>query len=140
MDEWENEPNRKEFEYKGFKCLVRRTPNDLGHLCGYIELPKDCELKNASYDDIGISVHGGLTFQGQLQGETKDRYFLGFDCAHGGDLIPAIHRHGIASHKDDTYKNMAYVEKEIKSMVDQLSEGVDVKIKIEKNIKVQVKP
>jgi hypothetical protein len=53
-------------------------------------------------------------------------WWLGFDCAHSGDLSPGIIRfeklHGIGpSPYAETYKNMAYVTEQVESLAKQLA-------------------
>ncbi|MFZ1363073.1 MAG: hypothetical protein WAS05_09130 [Candidatus Nanopelagicales bacterium] len=61
----------------------------LGHLCGYVRVPEDHPWHNKLYDDEcydDVVVHGGLTYSEAELGE----WWIGFDCAHLGDYIPAI--------------------------------------------------
>lgn len=86
----------------GLHAVMRRT--EMGHLCGYIEIPKGHPYYNKDYDANGewqtvmtdghggryqikfpaIEVHGGVTYAGDLS-EKKGKFFWGFDCAHYGD-------------------------------------------------------
>ena len=100
-------------------CSIHR--NDVKALCGYITLTKDNSLYGVDYDDINISAHGGLTYQGYDQNEN---WVIGFDCGHYGDLTPYFLL------KDDTfarfaqdgiYRDMEYVAKECESICEQLS-------------------
>ena len=101
-------------------AIVR--PTHLLHLCGYVGIPKSHPLYGRGYDDIEeIAVHGGLTFASESLypfGDLKDLWWLGFDCAHSGDIVPGI------SHvcQDETYKNMDYVLEETRSLLRQLKE------------------
>ena len=45
------EGDKKEFEYRGFRCLVKRHLH-LGHLCGYVEIPENHHLYEMDYDEI----------------------------------------------------------------------------------------
>lgn len=68
----------------GLRLIVLRGPSAL---CAYIGIPKDHPLANFSYDDIPLSVHGGLTF-GALGDGTYlpgEQFFYGWDYAHSGD-------------------------------------------------------
>lgn len=89
MNEWDNEPDRLEFEHADFKCLILR-PSEMKHLCGYVGLPKWHPYYGKDYNGIDVEVHGGLTFSQQGDGERwdKDLWWLGFDCAHSQDLVP----------------------------------------------------
>ena len=138
MDEWENEPNRKEGKYKGMTYLVLRHPTSL-HLCGYVRLPERSRLRKIGYDDIRIDTHCGLTFAGNLSNEKG--YWIGFDCAHSGDISPYMWKgydYGTkVIFKDYTYKNIAYVEKWCRKMIDQLKKGVWVSVRVERKYRVR---
>ena len=60
---------------------------------GYAIIPKDHPYYGKDYDDIPISVHGGLTFGDPAKNcnweecpENKG-FVIGFDCAHSGDSL-----------------------------------------------------
>jgi hypothetical protein len=131
---WQNEPDTVEFNYKGYDCLIQRVnhrpvhnPQDcLGHLCGYVDLPKGHKYYGKQYDEIPLDVHGGLTY---AEGKKNNVWTIGFDCAHFGDLIPGIYElrlhggplYGINFDRDDDiYRTVSFVENELKSLVDQL--------------------
>lgn len=106
------EGNEKDFEYKGYICHIRRVGVPYsGHLCGYIEIPAGHKLCGVGYDDIesyynyDLPAHGGLTFSGTVD----ENYWIGFDCAHTGDLCPMYDSKYSSPH--DIYKDMNYVEK-----------------------------
>lgn len=140
MHPWQAEPNRVEFKYKGYHCLVNRAHP--GNLCGYVALPNGHPYYGKHYEDIDIGVHGGLTYAGACQGdichvpeegESDDVWWIGFDCAHSGDLVPEtyemlqsggiLHDHPFSCYLNnayETYKTVAFVKKEIRHMVKQL--------------------
>ena len=66
----------------GHRYKVVQNP-DLGHFCGYVQTNFS---RPWTYDDIRgkmghlISVHGGLTYG------VDSRGYIGFDCAHAGDV------------------------------------------------------
>lgn len=93
--EWTEEPDQAQFEYKGYKCLIKRiaireeTEAEVmtgGYLCGYVAIP--FEHPWALDEDLvdKSNVHGGITFS---EG-TNEEWMVGFDCAHSGDLIPSL--------------------------------------------------
>ncbi len=122
MTEWLDEPDKDEFEHDGLKGLIVRNPK-LGHLCGYVAVPKGhpCYGKNYShipYDDLfPVEVHGGLTFSQAGDGATwpEGYWWLGFDCAHAWDLIPYM-----PFELKGTYRNFQYVKQEIKALANQV--------------------
>lgn len=71
---------------KGLKCQVLWV-ND-SHYCGYVGIPKGNPAFELGYDDVPVSIHGGLTFgEHKLNGNTSTLWWLGFDCAHAGDVV-----------------------------------------------------
>lgn len=119
MNEWEQEPDHKEFKYKGYDCEIKRIPN-LGHLCGYVIINHNNEL--FGHDDSGnsmcmnLDVHGGITYG---QSELDGRWKIGFDCAHVDDVCPY---NFFGNPQGATYKNIEFVTSEIKKLVDQVAE------------------
>lgn len=93
--EWVEEVDLLVFEFGGYECMVQRVcekePFAIdehyfgGHLGGYIKIPEYHPYYNLSYSDMGIVCHGGLSF-----GKRHEKYWVGFDCAHSGDIIPSI--------------------------------------------------
>lgn len=80
--------------------------------------------------DLALDVHGGITF-GNLcaagepehgichrpsAGEPDHVWWLGFDCAHSGDLSPKYDD----IWRDGTYRTQSYVEAECASLAKQL--------------------
>lgn len=70
----------------GLYCRILRVPHR-GHLCGYVRVPRG--VRNSSRR---LQCHGGTTFDKKMK---KSRYFkagrwVGFDCAHLGDLSPGM--------------------------------------------------
>lgn len=95
MNEWDNEPDFKKWEYLGLTCYIYRNPNS-GTLCGYVEAPE--------YIDIEGDVHGGITFRGRLK---TGEYALGFDCNHDCDIAPRYTE--LSSCHFSQYRNFNYV-------------------------------
>lgn len=126
---WKNEPDRMEFRYKDFNCLILRS--QFLNLCGYVGIKKDHPYyeKNFYELDEKVNVHGGLTYSDFCNRRIcSDHYFsndplwwLGFDCSHLGDYVPGIHGiHMYIEPSEESYKDIFYVDREIKSLVDQL--------------------
>lgn len=113
---------RKEYFIKmwnndGYLCVILRHPSSL-HLCGYVGLKKQHELYEKHYDSINIVCHGGLTFASKMNWyEIEDLWFIGFDCAHHGDITPSYMYPGEIH---AIYRNMEYVTNEVNSIVEQL--------------------
>lgn len=141
---WQDEPDRLEFEYKGFPCLMVRNTGGTGSWCGYVAVPPGHPAFEKSYQGLDLDVHGGLTYSDHCSGhichepkpgEPDNVWWLGFDCAHGGDLSPRMRAfeekyipqlegfHNINDNRfiHGTYKDVAYVKKEIRRLADQLA-------------------
>ena len=150
--EWLDEPDEIKFKYKSYECWVRRffekepytekLHYSGGYLCGYVAIPSDHPSYQKRYEDIDIAVHGGLTF-----GMCSERHWIGFDCAHAGDLLPSMEQlmktlpsmielkkkneelkkeFKLENHYlfNSSYKNTEFCILECHSMVDQL---IDIK-------------
>ena len=95
-------------------------------LCGYVELPPNHPLKKDG-ERVSFTVHGGITYAGHLQTMTVgsyEKYFVGFDCGHGGDFIPAFelpsalnHYHNKANWKAKSdYKDVYFVMDQLNAL------------------------
>ncbi len=103
---WSHEPNSKRWaSFGGLACLIQRHQT-LGHLCGYVALPTDHPLIDKGSDEFyQFEVHGGVTWNNSFEDEVSP-YWVGFDCAHSGDLLPGM-KSSIWSH--DWYRDIDYV-------------------------------
>jgi hypothetical protein len=104
----------------GLPCLAIRR-SSLGVWCGYVGVPPGHALHGMDYDIPDVRIHGGLTFAdcadprgGHAPEEIDDVWWFGFDCAHAGDVIPGVNKHG-------KYRDRAYVEVECTSLAKQLA-------------------
>ena len=114
--------------HKGLLWLT--IHNGAGYRCGYVALPRSHPLHGKSYEDLaGISVHGGLTFSGSMEGV----WLLGFDCAHYGDsvdlaLLPQESgaerslRIALGSMNSGVMRTQEYVDNECVLLADQLNQ------------------
>lgn len=108
----------------GYRCrIIRHTP--YGHWCGYVKLPGNYTQNWVGYDEIPVSVHGGVTWFGAIT-EVKDEIWVGFDCVHAGDLDPRnILVYDYLDYKFfdwETYKDKDYVINECRELAKQLKE------------------
>ena len=141
---WDNEPDKIQWtdETTELPCLIKRS--HLGTLCGYIGVPKGHPLHEVSYfqkgkgsellDAVEDASHCGLTYSDKCQrgpesqtvchvpepGETDDVWWLGFDCGHLGDYVPAIPPIAF----DDVYRDVAYVTHRVTHMALVAMNGV----------------
>ena len=105
---------------------------ELGIWCGYVGIPSTHPWWGWNHDDIDReleeSIHGGVTFAQDGDGDkwAVGHYWVGFDCGHGGDLVPQIFQLfcqmavPMASAGNDVYRRLPYVQGEITSLAAQL--------------------
>ena len=130
--EWVEEPDEVYFMYEGFNCKIKRNPY-MGNLCGYVEIPKDILY----VDEDMLDVYCGITYS---QMEDDNKHWIGFDCAHGFDVIPGLEKRiknydeiqkiqeYVENFKktldiflpEKTYKNINFVMEECKNLINQL--------------------
>lgn len=130
--EWKDEPDKLHFVDKvtDMDCLVVRGPS--GALCGYVAVDETHPAFKADYNRVEVECHGGLTYGDMCQGEgghichvprlgKPDHVFwLGFDCAHSGDISPS-YRSDFHSY-DDRYRSISYVISQCQELARQLTE------------------
>lgn len=131
---WQNETDRLYWidPSTSYPCLIRRVP--VGSLCGYVAVPPGHPAHGKSAGEVDVTVHGGLTYASKCQGEichvpaegaSDDVWWLGFDCAHYGDLVPqtaAILR-SVRTDKrirGEVYRDIDYVRQQVRSLAWQL--------------------
>lgn len=145
---WQDEPDKRQWENQptGLPCLIVRGP--AGALCGYVGIPKGHPYYGRHYDEVPVEAHGGLTFGDYCRvdspedssichvpgpGEPDDVYWLGFDCAHAGDVSPATD--ALIRQRYDpqewanrmqvfagyVYRDVAYVTAEVDALAVQLA-------------------
>lgn len=129
---WQNEPDRLEFRSHGFRCLMLRHPS-LGHWCCYVGVPEKHRYFEKPYSDLHIDVHGGLTYSDHVchvpkPGEVDNIWWLGFDFAHMGDLIPFEYGLSLMRYPHSFpdrmkyYKDVKYVKRECRKVAKQLAD------------------
>lgn len=127
---WQDEPNRVDFEAHGFPCLLHRSPTS-GGWCGYVAVPPGHCAYKKGYDDVDVDVHGGLTYADTCNehichvpkpGEPDDVWWLGFDCGHAWDLMPAFHVRFPAFHQlGVVYRTIDYARQATERLAAQLA-------------------
>lgn len=131
---WDSEPDYEAWRSAtGFPCIVRR--NDLGAWCGYVGVPPEHPWHGRSPVDeqnyVDARVHGGLSYADKCDpelgvchvpesGESDDFWWLGFDTAHGFDLVPGS---GFRiSLQGQAYRDLAYVKQQCENLARQAAE------------------
>ncbi len=80
---------------KGMRVIVLRGPASWN---AYVGVPVDHPAAGHSYDDVPVSVHGGLTFSSEGKGThgfAEGYWWYGWDYAHSGDCADYYHRESI---------------------------------------------
>lgn len=137
--EWDNEPDKMQYqdEQTGLPCLIVR--NYSGGLCGYVGVDKRHPFYQKRYDEVYVSVHGGLTFSDfcmpnkdestgichvPSKNEPHKVWWLGFDCVHLGDASPGMMAVslgiGLSIREYEVYRNIDYVKSEISQLAKQI--------------------
>jgi hypothetical protein len=115
--------------YEGYEWEV--TANGIGYRCGYVRVPPGHPWHGKDYDDVRTAdgewpdIHGGLTFAEADtdcgKGGEDNAWWVGFDCAHGGDApdpeLPGYHAGMGLGY--GTIRTTAYVEAECRKLADQ---------------------
>jgi hypothetical protein len=86
---WHTEPDRVDFRCEGFACLALRGP--LGAWCGYIAMPPGHPWRTTDPEGLPVEINYASPCNGEVchvaePGEPDDVLWLGFDCAHAGDM------------------------------------------------------
>jgi hypothetical protein len=68
-----------------------------------------------------VDVHGGLTYGARGHHMLGDGWWLGFDCAHAGDLAPGMVSYG-ATWPDERYRDLSYVMDETEKLAKQVAQ------------------
>lgn len=139
---WQDEPDKINWtdEATGLPCMIVRGP--AGALCGYVGVAEGHPLYRVDYGHKVfpyLEVHGGVTFTDGCQengdghgichipepGQPDDVWWIGFDCAHGFDVMPGLEsrmRESGMSYIEAiaTYKDVRYVTTECTELAAQL--------------------
>jgi len=129
---WLEEPARIEWRFEGTPCLMFRNPL-MGHWCGYVGVAPGHPWHGQSYDELGdVEAHGGITYAqacgGEIchapeAGEPEDIWWVGFDCAHWGDLSPGMRGHDAGYRELLTYRDRHYVAAAVEGLARQAADA-----------------
>lgn len=112
-------------EYSNHTFVVYQHPMS-GHLNGYVLLNEDDHIE----DTMDIECHGGITFEGNLAEiiSVQAGNWIGFDCAHYGDLSPfaderlAAYGFNFGISSDEIWRTSEFVEENCKLIINQLED------------------
>lgn len=127
---WVEEEDQCFWEFSGFPCAFLRH-SELGTLAGYVAVPPGHSWYRMHYDDIHASAHGGLTFAchasdfGRIEkgAQEEDLWWIGFDAAHYGDLVPMYSRESAEFHRSyqdhQVYRDIPYIMDQVEELAAQ---------------------
>lgn len=140
----DDEPDKAQWidQATGLDCLINRGPS--GALCGYVGVPEGHRLYGVDYDNVRVNnpendgypdVHWGLTYADRCQpsedpsrgichtGEVanKNVWWLGFDCAHSGDICPSYMGDDDFWVDRSSYKDFNFVRTEVEVLAKQIA-------------------
>ena len=141
---WDGEPDQVQWcdEATGLPCLAKRHPRS-GHWCGYVGVSDGHPAFGKDYNDVDVSVHGGLTFADHCRGEPGKGichlpeagepdhiWWLGFDCHHYRDYSPQdkVRERDRPEplwmvDPDASYRTLNYVKNQCADLAEQLHRG-----------------
>lgn len=121
-------------EHAGHEFVI--IHNGDGYRCGYVKVTPGHPWFGKDYDQIECTVHGGLTFSEMDvpcgKGGPDDGYWIGFDCAHCGDLSdpelpslpPSPYRDWLRTENSQgVVRSQEYVIGQCKSLCEQAKEA-----------------
>lgn len=131
----------------GQPCYAKRHPT-LGHWCGYVLSRTPMALRAGDHHYPDVDVHGGCTYyepymftnvhgeievpfthpavHGRSHRERATARWVGFDCAHVGDVVPEMTEFrarvakGMEVDMKETYRDLAYVILECERLATQV--------------------
>lgn len=145
---WDDEPDKAQWidEKTGLDCLIVRAK--MGNLCGYVGVPDTHPLHG---QPVGSQALGGLVSHGEITfaapcmemddpasapavchvpepGRPDNVWWLGFDCMHADDLVPAVwclldDSLYLAERSSVEYRNFAYVRVVVGLLALQLADA-----------------
>ena len=111
----------------GLTCTAHRARTS-GTWSGYVQLPDEHPWCAADANDLvpQVRVHGGVTFVGVPLGQPIGGTWVGFDCAHFGDVMPALQARtqmgfaGMAAGPVEQYRDIAFVREQCAQLAAQI--------------------
>lgn len=139
---WQDEPDKVQWTdpVTGLPCIARRNEG-FGNWCGYVGVPPEHPDFEQEYDDLDVSVHGGLTYAAMCDGDEErgichvpgpgepEAWWFGFDCAHHMDIVPALEARSpnwkaFTAMSAAEYRTLGYVQSECSVLAFQLAARV----------------
>lgn len=126
---WQLEPDQSHFTLENGSPGIIKRDDINGALMGYMPIGREHPFHGKSFDKIPVDVHGGLSFSkneliydDQLAwfASSKGWWWIGFDCAHAFDIMPAVGNMGMKPYPNATYKPYHYVRWELNRLAMQI--------------------
>ena len=140
---WKQEPDKIQWTDPATQMPCLMVRNKSGVWCGYAAVAEGhpwfalrCTESRGDGSEYSpedqIDIHGGLSFSNFCQedkehgichipepGQPDRVWWFGFDCAHGGDLLPT------RPYPCEVYRDMEYVKEQVTYLALQLSQIKD---------------
>lgn len=112
---WTAEPDRIEWRFDGFPCLMVRSVIT-GAWCGYVGVAPGHPLHGQHFEDFMLDLPVEINYSRGCSGPichvpepgaSDAVHWIGFDCAHAFDLYPALSSElgSLLSHHHARYRN-----------------------------------
>ena len=101
---------------KEFPAMMKAAITDIGWGCGYVILDEEHPWFGMDYNDIPVTIHGGLTYgeyisqrtikewDTELREDDIGKYMIGFDTGHSGDNEVKWNKEGVANEAGELLK------------------------------------
>ena len=116
-------PYKIEREWKAFGLSCAVVMGWM-HRCGYVRVPPSHPAFGKTYDELDVSVHGGLTFseiEPCTEHEDGQGYWVGFDCGHAGDAITNPEKQNF-DFLESMMRGHRWTQKEVEAECERLAE------------------
>ena len=144
---WNLEPDEDSWidAATGLPCRAARHP-ELGHWCGYVQVPPGHPWHGVEETSADGEVHGGVTFSGPRTSSAENsvnpwdewplslvsepgsdspdgNWWVGFDCAHLQDTTPATLAVRPEVSRGGTYKTLEFVKNETAALAKSVKDN-----------------
>jgi hypothetical protein len=103
------------------EALEKRPLQGFGIMDIFLAAMRGDDFKDGVEIGMALECHGGCNYaEDHVPREEPDgRWWFGFDCGHGGDLVPGFLKHGLPRMGD--YRDQGYVVAECQHLAEQLA-------------------
>lgn len=88
--------------------ILKNTWSKGGWGNGYVRIAEGHSFYDKGYDDIDVSVHGGLTFSEHMKDNNRfsDGYWVGFDTVHYNDDLQKWPKDAVLDETKDLFRQV----------------------------------